>query len=89
MLHGKALFLLCAQVEACISEARKCVDSGQCPWAAVSVWGFADSPVSWAGAEHSRDHVMGGENDYVIMLLPEQQYVLFVLSGACDGFRKV
>ena len=29
------------------------VKAGKCAWAAVSVWGFEDAPVSWGRAEHS------------------------------------
>jgi len=52
--------------------------------------GFGDAPVSWRGAEHGRATCDGGggENDYSVVLLPGGQYVLFVASGAADGFTK-
>lgn len=31
---------------------RSLVDDGHVPWAAVLVWGFVDTPVSWATHEH-------------------------------------
>ena len=39
------------------------------PWAALSVWGFADAPVSWGLREHGHDH-RGSENDYSVIVLP-------------------
>ena len=70
-------------------EGRRLVAEGACPWAALLAWGFVDSPVSWGDAEHSRGDALGGENDYVILLLPDDEYMLFVLSGAGDAFRKI
>eukprot|EP00897_Mesotaenium_endlicherianum_P008162 jgi/Mesen1/7374/ME000382S06572 len=74
-----------AQVKATISQARLAVDSGQCPFAAVNVWGFADAPVSWAGAEHG--YLRGGENDYSFVIFPGGRYLVFSASGASDCLR--
>lgn len=69
-----------------ITLCRDEVSRGACPWAAVMVWGFVDAPVSWQGAEHGRGPIMGGENDYILLVLPEDQYVLFVSAGEGDSF---
>lgn len=61
---------------------------GQCPWAAVVVRGFVDTPVSWSGTEHAKDGRLGGENDYAFLLLPDQQFVSFILSGAGDEYQR-
>ncbi|KAK9237040.1 ribonuclease P 40kDa subunit-domain-containing protein [Lipomyces kononenkoae] len=37
-------------------------------WATMTVYGFQDAPVSWASEEHS--YLMGGENDYAIVIKP-------------------
>lgn len=52
--------------------------------------GFEDAPVSWGGAEHGRAVLGGGggENDYHIVLLPGEQYAVFVAAGAADCFTK-
>ncbi|KAK9324520.1 ribonuclease P 40kDa subunit-domain-containing protein [Lipomyces orientalis] len=39
-------------------------------WAAITVYGFQDAPVSWASDEHS--YLIGGENDYTIVIKPEE-----------------
>ncbi|KAK9345347.1 ribonuclease P 40kDa subunit-domain-containing protein [Lipomyces starkeyi] len=39
-------------------------------WAAMTVYGFQDAPVSWASDEHS--YLIGGENDYTIVIRPEE-----------------
>lgn len=52
--------------------------------------GFEDAPVSWAGAEHGRSVLGGGagENYYHVVLLPGEQYAVFVAAGAADCFTK-
>eukprot|EP00850_Spirogloea_muscicola_P009083 SM000050S17008 [mRNA] locus=s50:364731:368756:- [translate_table: standard] len=63
------------QVMKVICHARLLVKQGSVPWAAITVWGFADSPVSWMGAEHG--YMCGGENDYSIVIFPEDRYIIF------------
>ncbi|KAK9830976.1 hypothetical protein WJX81_004532 [Elliptochloris bilobata] len=75
-------------VERMIGACRRLLAARACPWAAVSVWGFEDAPVSWGGAEHGRSALGGGENDYHVLLLLGEQYALFVAAGAADGFTK-
>lgn len=84
-LQWEGLLPACSITDA-ITLCRKEVGCGACPWAAVHVWGFVDAPVSWQGTEHGCGPVMGGENDYVVLLLPDDQYVLFVSAGEGDGF---
>eukprot|EP00850_Spirogloea_muscicola_P015090 SM000113S24046 [mRNA] locus=s113:164681:168907:+ [translate_table: standard] len=67
------------QVMKVIYHARSLVKQGLVPWAAITVWGFADSPVSWMGAEHG--YMCGGENDYSVVVFPEDRYIIFRLWG--------
>jgi len=52
----------------------------RCPWVAVAIWGFNDSPVAW---DERKEHgaTEGGENDYILVLLPDQQYLIFTMNG--------
>lgn len=68
---------------------RQQVDKGSCAWAAVHVWGFQDAPVSWHGAMHGHGPMLGGENDYTVLLLPGGQYVLYVAAGEGDHFSSI
>ncbi|GBG77691.1 hypothetical protein CBR_g24137 [Chara braunii] len=74
-----------AQVAAFLERARSFVRSGRAPWCAFSVWGFADSPVSWDGAEHG--YLLGGENDYTFLLFPNDKYIRFSAAGGYDALR--
>jgi len=65
------------------------VDKVGCAWAAVHVWGFQDAPVSWHGAVHGHGPMLGGENDYTVLLLPGGQYVLYVAAGEGDHFSSI
>lgn len=69
------------------------------PWIAIAVRGFVDAPLSFfppssKGSSFDQliscDHVVvddvSGENDYVLLFLPEKQFVLFVAAGAGDSF---
>lgn len=44
------------------------VKSREQPWAAVVAAGLRDSPISWAGSEHSA--FLGGDNDLVAFVVP-------------------
>lgn len=37
-------------------------------WAALTVWGYRDSPYTWSTQEHH--YFLNGENDYTFLLLP-------------------
>ena len=76
-------------VEDAVGLCRQAVQGGACPWAAVWVWGFADAPSSWHGVEHGRGALMGGENDFVVLVLPDGHYTLFVKAGEGAGFTKI
>ena len=84
-LKWEGLLPACSIMDA-IALCRSEIARGACPWAAVSVWGFVDAPASWHGTEHGRGPVMGGENDYIVLVLPGDQYALFVSAGEGDGF---
>lgn len=54
------------------------VTSKQVPWAAVHVWGFADTPVSWRGLEHGAAWGAGtGESSYSVLFLSDGDYCLY------------
>ena len=55
------------------------------PWAAVHVWGFADSPVAWAGAEHGAAWGGDGESCYSVLLLPEGDYCIYKPMAAHEA----
>ncbi|CAL8467676.1 g7214 [Coccomyxa elongata] len=84
-IEWEGLLPACSITDA-ITLCRDEVGRGACPWAAVYVWGLVDAPVSWLGTEHGFGPVMGGENDYIVLVLPDDQYVLFVSAGEGDGF---
>lgn len=44
--------------------------------------------MSWGGAEHGRSALGGGENDYHLVMLSDEQYALFVAAGTADCFTK-
>ena len=87
-MHWEGLLPACSVADA-LQLCREAVSSGHCPWAAAVVWGFADAPSSWHGAAHNRGPLSGGENDYIVLVLPGEQYALFVMAGEADGFTKV
>lgn len=58
-------------------------------WAAVHVWGFLHAPVSWHAARHGHGPMLGGENDCTLLLLPGDQYVLYVAAGEGDHFGSI
>jgi len=57
---------------------------GSIPWISVTVWGFEDSPISWGDNQHH--FLLSGENDYTIVLLPHNAYLLFIALGTHDTF---
>ncbi|XP_076023804.1 ribonuclease P protein subunit p40 [Genypterus blacodes] len=52
-------------------------------WAVLTVHGFADSPVSWAGSQHG--FLRGGENLYSLLLFHDHKYRLYMAAGAHDA----
>lgn len=71
------------QVSELFALARSLVDDGLCPWACFSCWGHADSPIAWAGHEHSI-HPQGhsSESQYTVLVLPAGAYCSFVALGS-------
>lgn len=71
---------------AALQGAQEVVESGKAPWAAVSVWGWADSPIAWLGREHSTSHnmgVAGCESHYVVIIMSNQD--LLVMKALGEG----
>ncbi|GAB9465674.1 Ribonuclease p protein subunit p40 [Globisporangium polare] len=79
-------------------KAASAVKSGQVPWATLMVWGFPDALVSWTqrdgkknGKEKQkqirREHgfLVNGSNNYTILLLPNEEYVLLQALGPHDA----
>ncbi|KAG2438255.1 hypothetical protein HYH02_010954 [Chlamydomonas schloesseri] len=55
------------------------------PWAAVHVWGFADTPVAWRGHEHGVGAWGGaGESCYSLVFMRGGDYCLFKPLGPED-----
>ncbi len=66
-----------------VSETRKYLSTSQkVPWAAISVWGFEDSPISWKDSEHG--WYLSGDNHYNILLFSTGQYWCTSVLGAHD-----
>ena len=72
-----------------MEHCKQVVRDGSCPWAVLSVWGFTDQPVSWLGAPPNAMPGSGGGNDYSIVILPDNDYMLMVASGPEDSFQTV
>ena len=71
-----------------IQAAQHAVASHQLPWAAVSVWGWQDSPVVWAGMEHSSALNLGlggSESNYAALVLPGQDLLIMRALNAGDA----
>lgn len=58
-----------AAVHSLLTQAAALVERGELAWAALTVWGFVDAPVSWGLKEH-QFALTGAENDYTVVLLP-------------------
>ncbi|EDO46455.1 predicted protein [Nematostella vectensis] len=52
------------------------------PWITLTVWGFADSPVSWSDNEHGFQ--IAGDNVYTFVLFPDDSYWCFIAMGSHD-----
>lgn len=64
---------------------RTLVDENIVPWASIQVHGFHDSPVSFGLNSHS-SLLHHGENDYTILILPNQDYWQITCLGAKDKY---
>lgn len=69
-----------------LAQASALVEAGALPWAALTVWGFCDAPISWGLCEHDAHHG-NPENDYTVLLLPRGRRVIFYAVASADGFR--
>ncbi|PNH01332.1 hypothetical protein TSOC_012791 [Tetrabaena socialis] len=65
------------QVQDVMAAASHLAASGRVPWAAVQVWGFADTPVAWRGLEHGAAWGGAGESGYTVVLMREGDYCIF------------
>ncbi|KAF7643545.1 hypothetical protein LDENG_00237610 [Lucifuga dentata] len=76
--------LLPQDVHRLLQELRRGLsESRLASWAAVTVHGFADSLVSWAGNEHGV--LRGGDNFYSLLLFHDHTYRLYMATGAYDA----
>ncbi|KAL9975721.1 hypothetical protein ACROYT_G012913 [Oculina patagonica] len=65
-----------------IHSVRNLVKSNNLPWLAVTVWGFADCPLTWKQNEHG--HSVTGENFYTFVIFPNDKYWLYTAMGGHD-----
>lgn len=72
-----------------LESAKEHVVQKLCPWAVVSVWGYVGQPITWLDSPPSTGLLTERENDYSIVVLPNDQYILFVVSGSGDSFQTV
>ena len=71
------------QVDDALKVVRKLVACGDATWAAVCGWGCSTAPVTWHGQPRALPSPAGGgEDDYIILVLPQDQYYLFLACGA-------
>ena len=52
------------------------------PWAALTVWGFEDAPVSWKSNEHG--WLCSGDNGYTLVLFRSGHYWLLTSLASHD-----
>lgn len=68
--------LICSsQVKASVEKARSFLHALSLTWIAIIVWGFADAPVSWDGAEHG--YANNGGNDTILFIFSDDRFLLF------------
>ncbi|RLN63373.1 hypothetical protein BBJ29_002109 [Phytophthora kernoviae] len=81
-----------------IEKVMRAVKSGELPWAAVMIWGFPDTFVSWVQPVKTKNHktkddtqrrehgyLGNGSNNYTLLLLPNDEYFLLQALGPHDG----
>jgi hypothetical protein len=64
------------QVLRVAEHAAQVVASGRAAWAAVSLWGWEDSPLAWQGMQRSTAHTLGLPGD-----ASSQALLLFMRGG--------
>jgi ribonuclease P/MRP protein subunit RPP40 len=67
-----------------LKAARKVAAESVAPWVAVTVWGFQDTPVSWA--EHEHGFLNSGDNGYTVVVFGDGRYWLFAAVATWDTF---
>lgn len=71
-----------------VRMARTLVAEGGAPFVVLGVAGSPYAPVGWGGVEQLG--TLGGEgaveNDYWIILMPEERYLICTLAGERSGF---
>ena len=78
-------------VHGLLAQAAALVSRGDVAWAALTVWGFVDAPVSWGLREHQVALAAGAENDYTVVLLPGGRCLLRLAASGrtedavCEG----
>ncbi|KAJ3042839.1 Ribonuclease P protein subunit p40 [Rhizophlyctis rosea] len=77
-------FIPAKQILDLITGLRDLIKQDSLPWAALLVSGFRDSPISWRQSEHG--YASNGENDYVLLVLPDGRCVVFQALGSEDTF---
>lgn len=85
-----------------VSRCRTILTEKKLPWIAVHVHGFTDTPLSfWSPVcddgrtpfdrlveyDHAVLDDLSGENDFLLLLLQNDQFVLFVAAGSGESFR--
>ncbi|XP_006634444.2 ribonuclease P protein subunit p40 [Lepisosteus oculatus] len=77
-------FLLPENIYQLLEEIRHYFDEPKfAPWSTLTVHGFSDSPVSWSTAEHGFHK--GGENMYSFVIFRNDDYWLYMATGAHDA----
>jgi len=69
-----------AHVASAVAAARALVAAGGAPWAALTLWGFADSPVAWLGDGGEAAPRGAGANDACLLLLPKDRWLLLTID---------
>ncbi|KAJ3045884.1 hypothetical protein HDV00_006150 [Rhizophlyctis rosea] len=77
-------FISAEQVADLLTGFRDLIKQDNLPWATAIVSGFRDAPVSWRESEHS--FLTNGENDYIVLLLPDDRCVVYQAVGSQDAF---
>jgi hypothetical protein len=78
--------ILPSQLEKLVTDGKELIKSGKVPWLIIGCWGFQDSPVSWGDWEHDIE-LGSGENDYIIILLPNDKYLQYASVGPKDAYN--
>ncbi|XP_065827491.1 ribonuclease P protein subunit p40-like [Oscarella lobularis] len=71
-----------SRIQRILDAVRNVVKRESLPWATVTVWGFADSPVGWNLREHG--YHLHGDNNYTFVVFPDDTYWLLTTLGTHD-----